>query len=284
MLYEQTTLNCNGQLLDISSPVVMGVINVTPDSFFKNSRSTDEMQLLKLAERMITEGVSILDIGGMSSRPGAKIIEEKLEMERVIPAVKLLKKHFPDALISVDTIRANVARASVQEGASIVNDISAGSFDEAMFSTIADLKNVPYIVMHMKGDSPETMQKQAIYDDICLEILDFFIKKVGILRGLGVKDIIIDVGFGFGKTIEHNFELLRKMSNFKILEVPILVGISRKSMIWKTLEITPEEALNGTSVLNLIALQQGAKILRVHDVKEAVEVIKLFALTHSPHR
>ena len=185
MLYEQTTLNCNGQLLDISSPVVMGVINVTPDSFFKNSRSTDEMQLLKLAERMITEGVSILDIGGMSSRPGAKIIEEKLEMERVIPAVKLLKKHFPDALISVDTIRANVARLSVQEGASIVNDISAGSFDEAMFSTVADLKNVPFILMHMKGDSPETMQKQAIYDDICLEILDFFIKKVGILRGLG---------------------------------------------------------------------------------------------------
>ena len=284
MLYEQTTLNCNGQLLDISSPVVMGVINVTPDSFFKNSRSTDEMQLLKLAERMITEGVSILDIGGMSSRPGAKIIDEKLELERVIPAIKLLKKHFPESLISVDTIRANVARVSVQEGASIVNDISAGSFDEAMFSTIADLKNVPYIVMHMKGDSPETMQKQAIYDDICLEILDFFIKKVGILRGLGVKDIIIDVGFGFGKTIEHNFELLRKMSSFKILEVPILAGVSRKSMIWKTLEITPEEALNGTSVLNLIALQQGAKILRVHDVKEAMEVIKLFALTHSPHR
>ena len=284
MLYEQTTLNCNGQLLDISSPVVMGVINVTPDSFFKNSRSTDEMQLLKLAERMITEGVSILDIGGMSSRPGAKIIDEKLELERVIPAIKLLKKHFPESLISVDTIRANVARLSVQEGASIVNDISAGSFDEAMFSTVADLKNVPYILMHMKGDSPETMQKQAIYDDICLEILDFFIKKVGILRGLGVKDIIIDVGFGFGKTIEHNFELLRKMSNFKILEVPILAGISRKSMIWKTLEITPEEALNGTSVLNLIALQQGAKILRVHDVKEAVEVIKLFALTYSPHR
>ena len=276
MLYEQTTLNCNGQLLDISSPVVMGVINVTPDSFFKNSRSTDEMQLLKLAERMITEGVSILDIGGMSSRPGAKIIDEKLELERVIPAIKLLKKHFPESLISVDTIRANVARLSVQEGASIVNDISAGSFDEAMFSTVADLKNVPYILMHMKGDSPETMQKQAIYDDICLEILDFFIKKVGILRGLGVKDIIIDVGFGFGKTINHNFELLRKMSNFKILEVPILAGVSRKSMIWKTLEITPEEALNGTSVLNLIALQQGAKILRVHDVKEAVEVIKLF--------
>ena len=284
MLYEQTTLNCNGQLLDISSPVVMGVINVTPDSFFKNSRSTDEMQLLKLAERMITEGVSILDIGGMSSRPGAKIIDEKLELERVIPAIKLLKKHFPESLISVDTIRANVARLSVQEGASIVNDISAGSSDEAMFSTVADLKNVPYILMHMKGDSPETMQKQAIYDDICLEILDFFIKKVGILRGLGVKDIIIDVGFGFGKTINHNFELLRKMSNFKILEVPILAGISRKSMIWKTLEITPEEALNGTSVLNLIALQQGAKILRVHDVKEAVEVIKLFALTYSPHR
>jgi dihydropteroate synthase len=278
MFYEQTTLNCGGNLLDIIDPIVMGVINVTPDSFFKGSRVEDENALLKQAEKMLLEGAAILDIGGMSSRPGAEIIAEEVELERVIPAVKSILKHFPEAIISIDTLRSNVARACVSEGAKMVNDITAGRFDDKMFETIADFKNIPYIVMHMKGETPQTMQKQAHYDDIALEILDFFIERVGILRGLHVRDIIIDPGFGFGKTIAHNFELLKKIHVFKMLEVPILAGLSRKSMIWKTLNITPEEALNGTSVCNLLALQQGAKILRVHDVKEAVQTIKLFQM------
>jgi dihydropteroate synthase len=276
MLYEQTTLNCNGRLLDLSEPLVMGILNVTPDSFYEGSRVRTEHALLKQAERMITEGGKILDIGGMSSRPGAEIISEKEELKRVLPAIKAVLRENPTALISVDTIRAIVAQASVEEGARIINDISAGSFDPKMFETIAAMKNIPYILMHMKGKTPDTMQKEAHYEDITVEILDFFIEKLGILRGLGVKDIILDVGFGFGKTIEHNFTLLNKMHVFKILDIPILAGLSRKTMIWKTLHITPEEALNGTSVLNLVALQQGAKILRVHDVKEAVETIKLF--------
>jgi dihydropteroate synthase len=278
MFYEQTTLNCGGYLLDLIDPIVMGVINVTPDSFYKGSRVSDENTLLKQAEKMITEGAAILDVGGMSSRPDAEIIDEKEELDRVIPAIKSIIKHFPEAIISIDTLRSNVARACVSEGAKMVNDITAGRFDYKMFQTIAEFKNIPYIVMHMKGETPKTMQKQAIYDDIALEILDFFIERVGILRGLYVRDIIIDPGFGFGKTIEHNFELLKKIHVFKMLEVPILAGLSRKSMIWKTLNITPEEALNGTSVCNLLALQQGAKILRVHDVKEAVQTIKLFQM------
>jgi dihydropteroate synthase len=278
MFYEQTTLNCGGYLLDLIDPIVMGVINVTPDSFYKGSRVSDENALLKQAERMITEGAAILDVGGMSSRPEAEIIDEKEELDRVIPAIKSIIKHFPEAIISIDTLRSNVARACVSEGAKMVNDITAGRFDDKMFQTIAEFKNIPYIVMHMKGETPKTMQKQAIYDDIALEILDFFIERVGILRGLYVRDIIIDPGFGFGKTIEHNFELLKKIHVFKMLEVPILAGLSRKSMIWKTLNITPEEALNGTSVCNLLALQEGAKILRVHDVKEAIQTIKLFQM------
>jgi dihydropteroate synthase len=278
MFYEQTTLNCGGYILDIIDPIVMGVINVTPDSFYEGSRVSDENALLKQAEKMISEGASILDIGGMSSRPNAEIIEEKEELERVIPAVKSIVKHFPEAVISIDTLRSNVARACVSEGTKMVNDITAGRFDDKMFETIAEFKNIPYIVMHMKGETPKNMQKQAKYDDIALEILDFFIERVGILRSLHVRDIIIDPGFGFGKTIAHNFELLKKIHVFKMLEVPILAGLSRKSMIWKTLDITPEEALNGTSVCNLLALQQGAKILRVHDVKEAMQTIKLFQM------
>ena len=276
MLYEQTTLNCKGRLLDLSAPIVMGILNVTPDSFFKGSRVSTEKALLEQAERMLTEGAKILDIGGMSSRPGAEIISEKEELHRVLPAIKTVIKQFPEAIISVDTIRSSVAEASVDEGARLINDISAGRFDAKMFETIAAMKNVPYILMHMKGDSPSTMQRAAKYDDVVVEILDFFIERLGILRGLGVKDIILDVGFGFGKTIDHNFMLLKKMHVFKILAVPILAGLSRKGMIWKTLNTTANESLNGTSVLNVIALQQGAKILRVHDVKAAVETIQLF--------
>lgn len=274
MLYEQTTLNCHGKLLDISTPIVMGILNITPDSFFAGSRIKDDKTLLEHAERMITEGVSILDIGGMSSRPGAVIIDESEEMRRVLPAIEMVKKAFPSAIISVDTIRASVAKAAVEAGASIVNDISAGNLDEKMFVTVAEL-GVPYILMHMKA-TPKTMQEAAIYDDIALEILDFFIEKIGILRGLGVKDIVVDAGFGFGKTVEQNYELLRKLSLFKILDCPLLVGISRKAMIWKSLNITPENALNGTTAANMLALINGAKILRGHDVKEAVETIKIF--------
>jgi dihydropteroate synthase len=276
MLYEQTTLNCRGTLLDLMSPIVMGVLNTTPDSFFAGSRLADEKDLLTRAERMITEGGSILDIGGMSSRPGAAIISESEEMQRVLPAIEAVAKAFPSALISVDTIRASVARAAVEAGATIVNDISAGSLDAAMFSTVAEL-GTPYILMHMKA-VPKTMQQAAKYEDVTLEILDFLIEKVGILRGLGVKDIVIDTGFGFGKTLEQNYELLRKLSVFKILDCPILVGLSRKTMIWKGLDITPDTALNGTTAANMLALVGGAKILRVHDVKEAVETIKIFNL------
>lgn len=274
MLYEQTTLNCRGTLLDLATPIVMGVLNTTPDSFFTNSRVADEKAILTLAERMITEGVSILDIGGMSSRPGAAIIDEGEEMRRVLPAVEAVAKAFPSAIISIDTVRASVARAAVEAGAAIVNDISAGSLDDALFSAVAELQT-PYILMHMKA-KPETMQQEAVYEDVTLDILDFFIQKVGILRGLGVKDIVIDTGFGFGKTLEQNYELLRKLSVFKILDCPILVGLSRKTMIWKALDITPDAALNGTTAANMLALMGGAKILRVHDVREAVETIKIF--------
>ncbi len=274
MIYQQTTLNCNGTLLDISQPIVMGVLNTTPDSFFVGSRVSDEKTLLQRAERMITEGSSILDIGGMSSRPGAEIIDEAEEMRRVLPAIEAVKKTFPTAIISVDTIRAGVARAAVEAGASIVNDISAGNLDEKMFVTVAEL-NVPYILMHMKA-TPKTMQNAAVYDNVSLEILDFFIEKVGILRGLGVKDIVVDVGFGFGKTLEQNYELLRKLHVFKILDCPLLAGLSRKTMIYKALDITADFALNGTTAANTLALMNGAKILRVHDVKEAVEAIKIY--------
>jgi dihydropteroate synthase len=274
MIYEQTTLNCGGKLLDLRQPIVMGVLNTTPDSFFAGSRIADQKTLLTQAERMILEGVSILDIGGMSSRPGAEIIDEKEEMRRVLSAIKAVAKAFPEAIISIDTIRASVAEASIEAGAAIVNDISAGNLDEKMFVTVAKL-NVPYILMHMKA-TPKTMQNEAVYQDITLEILDFFIEKIGILRGLGVKDIVVDAGFGFGKTLEQNFELLRKLSVFKILDCPILAGLSRKTMICKTLNIEPNNALNGTTAANMLALMQGAKILRVHDVKEAVEAIKIY--------
>jgi dihydropteroate synthase len=274
MMNEQTSLNCGGRLLDISKPIVMGVLNTTPDSFFAGSRMADEKAILAHTERMITEGVAILDIGGMSSRPGAAIIDEAEEMRRVLPAIEAVIKAFPSAIISVDTIRAGVARAAVEAGASIVNDISAGSLDDKMFSTVADL-GTPYILMHMKA-TPKTMQQEAVYTDVTLDILDFFIEKIGILRGLGVKDIVVDTGFGFGKTLEQNYELLRKLHVFRILDCPLLAGLSRKTMIWKALDISPDAALNGTTAANMLALMGGAKILRVHDVREAVETIKIF--------
>lgn len=274
MLVQQTTINCGGKILDLSQPKIMGILNVTPDSFYDGGRLENEQAILFQANKMLKEGADILDVGGMSSRPGAEVIEVEEELKRVIPAIEIIIKNFPKAIISVDTVRSEVARQAVAAGAHIINDISAGQIDEAMYETVADLQ-VPYILMHMQGQ-PKTMQLNPNYDDIVHDILDFFVGEIEDLRDLGVKDIIIDPGFGFGKTIEHNYEILRKMHTFKMMGVPVLAGLSRKSMIYKVLENTAEEALNGTTALNLVALQQGAKILRVHDVKEAKECVTLF--------
>ncbi|MEM1124171.1 MAG: dihydropteroate synthase [Bacteroidota bacterium] len=274
MLTPHLTLNCNGQLLSLEEPIVMGILNVTPDSFYDGGRYQDNSAILRQAEKMLAEGAKIIDIGGMSSRPGAAIIDVAEELQRVVAPIKVIHQTFPDAIISIDTVRAEVAQAAVAVGASIINDISAGKIDPDFYQTVADL-GVPYVLMHMQG-KPATMQEQPKYADISLEVLDFFIKEVGKLRALGLKDIILDPGFGFGKTIDHNYQLLNHIHAFQILDLPILAGISRKSMIHKFLGITPETALNGTTALNMVALQQGAKILRVHDVKEAVETIQLY--------
>jgi dihydropteroate synthase len=251
----------------------MGIINVTPDSFFVGSRMTVLDELLSQAEKMINEGATILDLGGQSTRPGSEDVGVDGELSRVVPAIEAISRHFPEINISVDTYHARVARGAVEAGASIVNDISSGTLDANMIATVAAL-NVPYISMHMKG-TPKTMNKLAEYEDVTLEVLNFFIQKIEECRLAGIKDVIVDVGFGFAKTATHNFTLLKNLAIFKILEKPLLVGLSRKATIYKTLGITPEEALNGTTVLNTIGLQNGASILRVHDVKEAVEAIKL---------
>jgi len=276
MLEPQTTLNCNGTILDLSTPVVMGILNVTPDSFYDGGRHQNQDAVLKQVHKLLEEGASIIDIGGMSSRPGATIISVEEELKRVLPILELILKHHPNTIISIDTVRSKVAKEAVAIGAALINDISAGQFDENLYATVAEL-DVPYVLMHMQGQ-PKTMQLKPDYEDVNLEVLDFFIQEIGRLRALGVKDIIIDPGFGFGKSTPHNFQLLKNLHTFKILDVPILAGLSRKSMIYKTLNTTPEEALNGTSVLHLVALQQGASILRAHDVKEAMETIKLFKL------
>ncbi len=271
------SLNCNGQLLDLSRPIVMGILNITPDSFFDGGQYFEEASLLRQAEKMLREGASILDIGGASSRPAATEVSESEEMRRILPGIALLQKNFPDKIISVDTWRANVADAAVQAGASIVNDISGGNLDAKMLETVAKW-NAPYILMHIQG-TPDTMQKDPHYEDVVTEVLDFFIQKIEILRGLGLKDIVLDPGFGFGKTVEHNFCLLKNLHVFQnVLGLPVLAGLSRKSMICKPLGIKPAEALNGTTALHIVALQQGAKILRAHDVREAMEVIRLWEL------
>jgi len=274
MLLPQRTLNCRGRLVELDSPLVMGILNITPDSFFPGSRLSGLDAVLERAEKMLSEGATFLDLGGMSSRPGAELISVEEELERVIPAVEAVLARFPEALVSVDTVRAAVAREAVGAGACMINDISAGRLDPDLYKTIAELR-VPYVLMHMQGD-PHNMQRDPQYDDVLTEVLDFLIAELGKLRELGVHDVIVDPGFGFGKTVEHNYELLKKLSAFKILETPILVGISRKSMITRVLGVPPAEALNGTSALHMVALQQGANILRVHDVKEAVETIALF--------
>lgn len=267
------TLNCKGRLLIIDKPVVMGIINVTPDSFYSGSRKPLSDEVLRQAEKMIKEGAAIIDIGGQSTRPGSEEIGDEEELLRVTPAIEAISKSFPESFISIDTYHSKVAAEAVSAGASLVNDISSGTLDEQMIQVVAAL-HVPYIAMHMRG-TPKTMQQYATYDDVTLEVLDFFIKKTEECRRAGINDIIVDVGFGFAKTIAHNFSLLKNLSVFKILEKPLLAGLSRKATVYKTLGITPEEALNGTTALNTVALINGASILRVHDVKEAVEAVKL---------
>jgi dihydropteroate synthase len=268
------SLNIRGKLLDLSVPKVMGILNVTPDSFYDGGKYDTEDKILRKVTGMVEEGVDIIDIGGMSTRPGSKGVSEKEEINRIIPAIKIIRAHFPGAIISVDTYRANIARKAVEDfSVEIINDISGGGMDKGMFETIADL-HVPYIFMHMKG-SPLTMQSQTEYNDILTEIIDYFSSRIARLRSLGVADIIIDPGFGFSKTIEQNFYLLNRLETFRIFELPIMAGISRKSMIYRTLKTDASGSLNGTSVLNTVALMQGADILRVHDVKEAVQAVTL---------
>lgn len=267
------TLNCNGRMLVWEKPLIMGIINSTPDSFFEGSRFTGTDAVLAQAEKMLEEGADIIDIGGQSTRPGSTLLTAIEELQRVIDSVEALHKRFPEAFISIDTFYALVAKETVAAGACIINDISAGSMDETMISMVASL-NVPYVLMHMKG-KPDTMQHSAQYENVTREVLDFFIHQIPVVRNAGIKDVIIDPGFGFGKTIGHNFELLRNLSAFKILDCPILLGLSRKSTIYKTLGTDASQALNGTTVLNTIGIENGANILRVHDVKEAREVVEL---------
>jgi dihydropteroate synthase len=270
-----TTLNCNGKLLDLSLPIVMGIINITPDSFFKGSRFQVHDDILRRAGQIIEEGGQIIDVGGFSTRPGANEVSETEETDRIAMAVSCIREVYKDIPISIDTFRTKVAETGIQEGADIINDISAGMIDENMFDAVARLK-VPYILMHnVKGDLA-TMQKQTSYHNITADLLRFFSEKVNLLRTKGVNDIILDPGFGFAKDIEQNYELMAHLSLLKQLGLPMLVGISRKRMIWQLLETNADESLNGTTVLNVLALQQGADILRVHDVKEAAEAVKIF--------
>jgi dihydropteroate synthase len=271
---QSITLTVRGKLIDLQTPAVMGILNITPDSFFEGSRFTTEAELLKQTEKMLAAGATFIDLGGYSSRPGAQDISVEEELSRVLPAIQKIVKKFPEAIISIDTFRAEVARQSVLEGASLINDISAGELDIKMFETVAALK-VPYIAMHMRG-TPQSMKNLTTYNNLILEVMDYFMHKINALKKLGITDIILDPGFGFAKTAEQSFELLANLSYFKNLNRPILAGLSRKSMIWKTLDIKPEDALPGTTALNMTALLKGASILRVHDVQEAVQAVKLF--------
>jgi dihydropteroate synthase len=270
---KKVTINAGGKLIDLTTPKVMGIINITPDSFYAGSRKTDVDQVRLQAEKMLTEGAIFLDLGAYSSRPGAADISIQEETDRLLPAVEAIVSNYPDAVISVDTFRAGVAEAAIKAGAHIINDISGGQLDENMFATVARLQ-VPYILMHMKGN-PQTMQQLAIYEDVFAEVFDYFVQKIHQLKQLGVHDIILDPGFGFAKEREHSYALMNRMDEFNQLQLPVLAGISRKKMIYGLLGITAEQALNGTTTLNTIALIKGAGILRVHDVKEAVEAVKI---------
>lgn len=271
-----STINCKGNLIDISAPKVMGILNLTPDSFYDGGLLKTDQLILGKVEKMLIEGATFIDIGAYSSRPNAIHISEDEELNRLLPVLTLLLKEFPEILISIDTFRSKVASKSIAIGACMINDISAGTMDQKMFNTIAE-HQVPYILMHMKG-TPQTMQQNPKYDDILKEVLFYFSKKLLQLRQLGVNDLLIDVGFGFGKTIEHNYQLLQHLDYFNQLNVPILSGLSRKSMLYKPLNTSANEALNATSIANTIALLKGTSILRVHDVKEAVETVKIVSM------
>ena len=267
-------INVNGSLLDLSVPCVMGILNITPDSFYAGSRMQTEAEITARAQQILDEGAGIIDIGAYSSRPNAENVSPHEEMERLRMGLEILRKTHPGAVISVDTFRADVARMCVEEyGVAIINDIAAGEMDTDMFRTVAEL-NVPYIMMHMQG-TPQNMQKHPHYDNLLKEVFLYFAQKVQQLRDLGMKDIILDPGFGIGKTVEHNYELLAHLEEFRVFELPLLVGVSRKSMIYRLLGGTPQDALNGTTVLDTICLLKGADILRVHDVREAVETVKI---------
>lgn len=269
------SLNCKGSLLKLDKPIIMGILNITPDSFYSESRYSID-KIVDTAGLMLQQGCTILDIGGQSTNPKSPFLNVDVEMERVIPAIEAVYKALPQATLSIDTFYSNVAQEAISAGASIINDISAGSIDEHMFKTVAQL-HVPYVLMHMKG-TPQSMQQLTHYEDLISEVLQFFSEKILLLKSLGVHDIILDPGFGFAKTIEQNFELLSKLSIFNQLGYPVLAGLSRKSMIYKSLHISPSEALNGTTVLNTISILKGASILRVHDVAAAKEVIELLNL------
>ncbi|MBP6757754.1 MAG: dihydropteroate synthase [Flavobacterium sp.] len=268
------TINCKGQLIDLSTPKVMGILNVTPNSFFDGGKYKNESEMLSKVGKMLSEGATFIDVGAYSSKPSAEFVSEEEELQRIVPIVNLILEYYPETLISIDTFRSEVAQVCIENGATIINDISAGNLDDNILETIAKY-NVPYIMMHMRG-TPQTMQQMTSYENIVKEMLFYFSERVAQARSLGINDLIVDPGFGFAKTLEQNYEVLQKMELFEILELPLLAGVSRKSMIYKTLNSTAEEALNGTTVLNTIALTKGAKILRVHDVKEAMECVTLF--------
>jgi dihydropteroate synthase len=270
-----STINCKGTLINLSTPKVMGIVNVTPDSFFDGGKLTNSNEILFQVEKMLVDGATFIDLGGYSSKPGAEFVSETEELNRVIPIVKLLVEKFPDILLSIDTFRSEVAQQAIENGAALINDISAGLLDENMLETVAKLQ-VPYIMMHMKG-TPKTMQSFANYEDVLKEMNYYFSERIAKARRFGLNDIIIDPGFGFAKTLEQNYELLHNLELLQFHDLPILAGISRKSMIYKALETSPEEALNGTTFLHAFCLQKGATILRVHDVKEAVECVKLMS-------
>ncbi|MFL5809302.1 MAG: dihydropteroate synthase [Flavisolibacter sp.] len=270
------TLNCKGQLLEIAEPIVMGILNVTPDSFYAGSRSNSVDDILKRANEMIAEGAMIIDIGGQSTRPGSIKISAQEELDRVIPAVEAIHQQFPEQLISIDTFYASVAKEAVAAGASIVNDVSAGTIDDDLLTSVAEMR-VPYVLMHMKGH-PENMQENPQYKNVAMEVFDFLNFKIAELTQAGILDIIVDPGFGFGKTANHNFRLLHELSWLSQMGKPIMVGISRKGTIYRTLGVTAEEALNGSTVMHTIALMNGANILRVHDVKEAMEAVKIYTV------
>lgn len=266
-------INCKGKLIDLSNPKVMGILNLTPNSFYDGGTLKNDKDILNRAEKMLLEGATFIDIGGYSSKPNAEEVNESEELKRVIPAIDLLVNNFPDILISIDTFRSAIVKSAIETGACMVNDISAGNFDSNLFATVAKLQ-VPYIMMHMQG-TPTTMQLNPTYDDITKDIICYFSQKIRASRKLGINDIIIDVGFGFGKTLDQNYKLLHNLTLFKNLGVPLLTGVSRKSMLYKLLEITPKKALNATTAANTIALLNGSNILRVHDVKEAMETVKI---------